>query len=406
MATRPKRGSRNGIEWRTANDGRVSYRAVLNTKATGKWNGPWRTAQAEAKADRVKAQGEAAAGVRRKSSGETLRDAWETFYAGAKAGTIPDRTRKPYAESTLRGYERCWRLRVDAEFGAHKLDAIRHEDLQAFVDRMSAAGLSGGTIDNTIDPLRSIYRRALKRGTVAVNPTLDLDIPKSVGEPMRFASREEVAALLAALPDGERAFWATAFYGGLRRGELRALKWSSVKFSDAQHGPHIHVTQSWDDVGGDKAPKSASGVRRVPIVPMLAAALKAHKLATGRDGSDFVFGRTATEPFTSSTVRSRALRAWKRANEERAEELGRKLRDDERLEPITAHQCRHTCASMLIAAGCNAKALSVVLGHADIAITFNRYGHMMPGGEAEVGRLLGAYLASAPVAADAEVVAL
>jgi integrase len=49
----------------------------------------------------------------------------------------------------------------------------------------------------------------------------------------------------------------------------------------------------------------------------------------------------------------------------------------------------------MIAAGCNAKALSVVMGHASISITFDRYGKLMPGGEAEVGRLLGAYLAAA-----------
>jgi fructose-1-phosphate kinase PfkB-like protein len=47
----------------------------------------------------------------------------------------------------------------------------------------------------------------------------------------------------------------------------------------------------------------------------------------------------------------------------------------------------------LIAAGCNAKALSVVMGHASIDITFNRYGHLMPGSEEEVGQLLAAYVA-------------
>jgi integrase len=62
------------------------------------------------------------------------------------------------------------------------------------------------------------------------------------------------------------------------------------------------------------------------------------------------------------------------------------------LEPFTVHQCRHTCASFMIAAGANAKALSVILGHASIAITFDRYGHLMKGGEDEVGRLLDRYI--------------
>jgi hypothetical protein len=34
------------------------------------------------------------------------------------------------------------------------------------------------------------------------------------------------------------------------------------------------------------------------------------------------------------------------------------------------------------------------VGHASITITMDRYGHMMPGGIEEVGRLLDAYLKS------------
>lgn len=46
----------------------------------------------------------------------------------------------------------------------------------------------------------------------------------------------------------------------------------------------------------------------------------------------------------------------------------------------------------MIAADCNAKALSTYLGHATIALTMDRYGHLMPGNEAEAAGLLDAYL--------------
>jgi len=49
----------------------------------------------------------------------------------------------------------------------------------------------------------------------------------------------------------------------------------------------------------------------------------------------------------------------------------------------------------MIAAGANAKALSVVMGHQSIQITFDRYGHLIPGGEGEVGRLLDEYIEAA-----------
>lgn len=48
----------------------------------------------------------------------------------------------------------------------------------------------------------------------------------------------------------------------------------------------------------------------------------------------------------------------------------------------------------MIAAGVNAKALSTFMGHASISITLDRYGHLMPGSEAEAAGLLDAYLAA------------
>jgi hypothetical protein len=44
------------------------------------------------------------------------------------------------------------------------------------------------------------------------------------------------------------------------------------------------------------------------------------------------------------------------------------------------------------AAGVNAKALSTCLGHANISITVDRYGHLMPASDAEARDRLNAYL--------------
>jgi len=46
----------------------------------------------------------------------------------------------------------------------------------------------------------------------------------------------------------------------------------------------------------------------------------------------------------------------------------------------------------MIAAGVNAKALSTYMGHASIQETFNRYGHLMPGNEAQAAELLDRFL--------------
>lgn len=48
----------------------------------------------------------------------------------------------------------------------------------------------------------------------------------------------------------------------------------------------------------------------------------------------------------------------------------------------------------MIAAGVNAKALQSFMGHTNISITLDRYGHLMPGSEAEAAGLLDAYLSA------------
>jgi hypothetical protein len=82
--------------------------------------------------------------------------------------------------------------------------------------------------------------------------------------------------------------------------------------------------------------------------------LTEHVLAFGRRGSQLVFGRTATDPFTPSTVRARALRAgWKQVpnpNEGAGPKLVWTKGPEEALTPIALHEARHSAASDLIEA--------------------------------------------------------
>jgi integrase len=131
--------------------------------------------------------------------------------------------------------------------------------------------------------------------------------------------------------------------------------------------------------------KSRAGTRAVPIPKVLRGHLSAHKLTLGRS-EGLIFGATAERPFTGSNASRRAETAWKRANKIRERE------ESPLLEPIGLHECRHTFASLMIAAGVNAKALSTYMGHSSITITLDRYGHLFPGNEDEAATLLDAYL--------------
>jgi integrase len=72
---------------------------------------------------------------------------------------------------------------------------------------------------------------------------------------------------------------------------------------------------------------------------------------------------------------------------------GREAAKDAKVEQPTLHECRHGCASLMIAAGVNVKALSTFMGHANIRITLDQYGHLLPGAEDEAAGLLDAFLA-------------
>jgi len=321
----------------------------------------------------------------------TLREAADKWLEGARSGLIRQpRSKEPFKPATIRNYERALRLRALPALGDRRLGDIEGEHLQRFVDELVAAGSSAALIEATISPLRAIYRYALRTPSMGIvlNPTVGLELPAKRGRRERIAPPEECATLLDALQDRDRALWATAMYAGLRRGELMALR---VEDIDLAAGV-IHVRRGWDQYEGEIDTKSRRS-RKVPIPAALRVHLATHLLGLGwREG--LAFGATPAEPFGPTPVAFRALMAWGWSRrKDKATGCFRWVKArDSALEPITLHECRHTFASLMIAAGVNAKALSTYMGHASISITLDRYGHLMPGNEDEAAGILDAYL--------------
>jgi integrase len=338
--------------------------------------------KSEARAWRDEASTAARDGRLRAPSTLTVEQAAWLWLEAAQEGVVRDRSGRTYKPATLRGYEQAWRLRLLAEFGAHRLSDLRSTDLQGYVERLLAEGLAASTIRNTLDPVRALYRRAVRHKLVAVNPTHDLELPAANGRRERIASPGEAGKLIGALGGEDRALWATAFYAGLRRGELRALRVRDVDLGRSE----IRVERSWDEAEGAISTKSEAGKRTVPILAVLRDYLDDHLLSGGREGDDLVFGRSAAVPFSASSISKRA----------------RKTYADAGLQPITMHEARHTFASMLIDAGVNAKAIQTFMGHATIQMTFDQYGHLMPGSRDQARELVDAYLEAAEQEARTE----
>jgi hypothetical protein len=167
----------------------------------------------------------------------------------------------------------------------------------------------------------------------------------------RFATAEQVESLIAKLEaPRDRALWAVAIYAGLRQGEITALHRDDVDLATGV----LRVERGWDRVEGEIAPKSRQGRRKVPIPAVLRDQLDAYLPDAPERGRIFHNVRGSYNNGRSA-----------------AEQAG--------VEPPTLHECRHGYASLMIAAGVNLKALSTFMGHANIKITLDQYGHLLPG---------------------------
>lgn len=324
----------------------------------------------------------------------TIRQAFAELFADMRSGVARNRSGEPYKPSVIRSYEQLAENVIIPAFGSAYPSDVRGSDVQRLVGRLVTEGKSPSTIRNAMVPLRVLYRRMVRLEEVVVSPMGDLELPAVRGKRLRIAPPEEAARLIAALPAAEQGIWATAMYAGLRLGEIQALDVEDVDLATGL----ISVEWTWDRIEGKVEPKSAAGRRVVPVPAVLRDHLLEHRMSHARD-TGLLFGRTPTDAFRPDTLLDRATAAWEAANAaERAaaEEEGREPR---LLQRLTPHDCRHTYASLMIAAGVNAKALSTYMGHANISITLDRYGHLFPGNEEEAAGLLDAYLQRADTAA-------
>lgn len=306
----------------------------------------------------------------------TLEAAASAWLERMTTGVVRARGGEQYKPATIRSYERNLRLRVLPLLGTQPITDIRRADLQELVDAMGEDGAEAATVHGPIIAIKALFRFEISRGRISANanPTRGLEMPGVTGRRDRIADPVEAAQLLTAVPLEDRPVWATATYAGLRRGELKALRVGAVDLSARV----IDVERGWDDLEGEIATKGRNR-RRVPIPNVLAPTLREHLIRSGRRGDDLIFGTTDRAPFAPGNLTRRADDAWADAG----------------LTRITLHECRHTFASLMIAAGVNAKTLSTYMGHASISTTFDLYGHLMPGNEDQAACLLDSFLEAA-----------
>jgi integrase len=133
-------------------------------------------------------------------------------------------------------------------------------------------------------------------------------------------------------------------------------------------------------------PKSEAGIRDIPMAPLLANTMKQWKLICAKGDLDLVFPTGAGNVESHSNLLSRlfwpiqivagvtVLRDFQEKNGKRIKVADAKY---------SLHALRHACAALWIAQGFGPKRIQVLMGHASIQQTFDRYGYLFEAREAD-----------------------
>jgi integrase len=280
---------------------------------------------------------------------------------------------------TVSAYDSNLRNHILPALGHHELARLRPPVLRAWLAELCTKPARGGGLLAPLSVLQAyrtlnrVLAAAVDDELLARNPMSRIEPPRVETKPMRFLTHAEVARLADSIDQRYGPLVLLAAYGGLRAGELFALRWENV---DLDH-LCVRVVEQVQHVSGHllvSAPKTDAGRRQVPIPAFVADELAARRTDEDRDESaGLLFAAPGGGYLRDSNFRRRAWApAVKRAG----------------LAPLRLHDLRHTCASLAIAAGADIKVLQRMLGHSSAALTLDRYGHLMPGqAEAVAARL-------------------
>jgi integrase len=188
-----------------------------------------------------------------------------------------------------------WEDHLKPRCGEWWLRDARTVDIQRLLDEVAKEdGLSKTTLKHIKHLLSGIYRFAMQQGLFErANPVTAASIPDAPGASETYAySLEEVTQMVAALPEPAATVVLTAAFTGLRRGEIRGMRWENLKSGDPL--PFYRVSQSiWNGIVTE--PKTAKSKAPVPIIGMLSKRLEEHRARCGNPTSGPMFNQHAAK---------------------------------------------------------------------------------------------------------------
>lgn len=273
-------------------------------------------------------------------------------------------------ESTQNKYHNMLINYILPLYGDQTMDKITYDFIESHCNFLLVSGgkhkdgLAAKTVTDILSVIRSILKFAIKKGMYVPCDGSAIQI-KQAAKPMRVLSKAEQDQLCRYLLKELKPCnigILVCLFTGLRVGEICALRWEDISFSDQTIFVH-HTLQRVQDKSGGNAktkivvttPKSACSIRTIPMPDELCAILASYQKSSigyllTNDDCRFVEPRTMQNRFKKA------------------------LKESE-IESANFHAIRHTFATRCIELGFDVKSLSEILGHATVNITMNRYVH-------------------------------
>ena len=266
---------------------------------------------------------------------------------------------KKLSPSSLKIYFWLYDTYIGPVIGGLPLRSVRDVHLQRIMN--SAEGASHSTATKLRILLRALFKQARRSRMIVFDPSEALVLPATKkGERRSLTSEERSALLKTAETHWAGLYLLTILYAGLRPGEAAVLLWKDVDF----RANEIHVYKAMNnDTGEIKDPKTAAGMRDIPMQSVLREKL----LAAEGDPFQHVFLSARGKPM-SPPVRKTAWSSFKKAMA--ANIPGGYVSDD-----LTPYCLRHTFCTDLQRAGVPINVAKDLMGHSDISITANIYTH-------------------------------
>ncbi|SQH27790.1 DNA integration/recombination/inversion protein [Streptococcus pyogenes] len=264
--------------------------------------------------------------------------------------------------------------------GNMKVDKITASDIQMLINRLSKYYVNYTAVRSVI---RKVLQQGVLLGLIDYNSARDIILPRkqpNAKKKVKFIDPSDLKSFLEHLETSQHKRYNLYFDAvlyqlllstGLRIGEACALEWGDI---DLENGT-IAINKTYNkNLKFLSTAKTQSGNRVISVDKKTHRSLKLYQMRqrqlfneVGARVSEVVFA-TPTRKYFNASVRQSAL-------DTRCKEAG--------IERFTFHAFRHTHASLLLNAGISYKELQYRLGHANISMTLDTYGHLSKDKEKE-----------------------